>query len=319
MNNTFSISAVLSVLTGLLLLSVWGNIHAYAQPSSSALAADSSSTMSPQVKAIMCDPSNPSLKVVNTTEAHICGIPKTVKPSLSSSTPPTSAVSSTTATTHQTTKPSLNPIVATPSKQQETTPTSNNVAEKTRLAPIRVIETNPATKQLSSTTTTIAPQAIHQQQQQQQEQQPQPQILPLTATSNNTITLNNTLSTASPLLGPGQLTFLGFHGSGSSSRSDNGDGSGSSSSHSSSSSVKHSSDTKSSSSSKDKHSSDTKSSSSSKDKHSSDTKSTHSHSTSSSSSHAKSSGHSDHGSKSTSNAGSSIGDQVRSIIKHALD
>jgi hypothetical protein len=304
MNNTFSISAVLSVLTGLLLLSVWGNIHAYAQPSSSALAADSSSTMSPQVKAIMCDPSNPSLKVVNTTEAHICGIPKTVKPSLSSSTPPTSAVSSTTATTHQTTKPSLNPIVATPSKQQETTPTSNNVAEKTRLAPIRVIETNPATKQLSSTTTTIAPQAIHQQQQ-QQEQQPQPQILPLTATSNNTITLNNTLSTASPLLGPGQLTFLGFHGSGSSSRSDNGDGSGSSSSHSSSSSVKHSSDTK--------------SSSSSKDKHSSDTKSTHSHSTSSSSSHAKSSGHSDHGSKSTSNAGSSIGDQVRSIIKHALD
>ncbi len=99
MNNTFSISAVLSVLTGLMLLGVWGNIQVYAQPSSSVSAADSSSTTSPQVKAIMCDPSNPSLKVVNTTEAHICGIPKTVKPSLSSSTPPTPAVSSTTTTT----------------------------------------------------------------------------------------------------------------------------------------------------------------------------------------------------------------------------
>jgi hypothetical protein len=279
MNNTFSISAVLSVLTGLMLFGIWGNIQVYAQP-----AADSSSSISPQVKAIMCDPSNPSLKVVNTTESHICGIPKTVKPSLSSSTPPTSALSSTTTTTQQTTKPSVNPIVATPSEQQEITTTSNNVAEKTRIAPI----SNPATKQLSSTDATIAPQAINQQQQ-QQEQQPQPQILPLTATSNNTIALNNTLATASPLLGSGQLTFLGFHGSDSSTRSDNDDGS--SSSHSSS-----------------------------HVKHSSDTKSTHSHSTSSSSSHAKSSSHSDHGDKSSSSsAGSSIGDKVRSIIRHALD
>jgi hypothetical protein len=280
---------VLSVLTGFMLLGVWGNIQVYAQPLSSVSAADSSSATSPQVKAIMCDPSNPSLKVVNTTEAHICGIPKTLKPSLSSSTPPTPAVSSTTTTTQQTTKPSVNPIVSTPSKQQEIIAIGRNVADNTRIAPI----SNPATKQLSSTTTTtIAPQAIHQQQQQQQEQQPQPQILPLTATSNNTITLNNTLSTASPLLGPGKLTFLGFHGSGST--------------HSSSSSVKHSSDTK--------------SSSSSKNEHSSDTKSTHSHKTSSSSSsHAKSSSHSDHGSKSSSSAGSSIGDKVRSIIRHALD
>jgi trimeric autotransporter adhesin len=280
-NNTFSISAVLSVLTGLMLFGVCGNIQVYAQPSSSSSAADSSSsssssTISPQVKAIMCDPSNPSLKVVNTTEAHVCGIPKTVKPSLSSSsTPSTSAVSSTTTATQQTTKLSVNPIVATPSEPREITTTSNNVAVNTRIAPI----SNPASKQLSSTTTpTIAPQAIHQQQQ-QQEQQSQPQILPLTATSNNTIALNNTLATT-PLLGPGQLTFLGFHGS------------DSSSSHSSSSNVKHSSDTK----------------------------STHSHSTSSSSSHAKSSSHSDHGGKSSSSmAGSSVGDKVRSIIRHALD
>jgi hypothetical protein len=30
----------------------------------------------------MCDPNSPSLKVVNTTESRICGIPKTVQPSI---------------------------------------------------------------------------------------------------------------------------------------------------------------------------------------------------------------------------------------------
>ena len=178
MNNTRLIFVVFPSLVGVLLFVIWSNIHAYAQQSSSSSAADISSTVSPQVKAIICDPSNPSLKIVNTTEAHICGIPKTVKPSLSSSTPPTPALSS---TTQQTTKPSINPIIATTSKQQEIPSTSNNVGANLRIAPI----SNLATKQLSSTTTTttIAPQAI----QQQQEQQPQPQILPTTATSNNTI------------------------------------------------------------------------------------------------------------------------------------
>ncbi len=292
MNNTRLIFVVFPSLVGVLLFVIWSNIHAYAQQSSSPSAADISSTVSPQVKAIICDPSNPSLKVVNTTEAHICGIPKTVKPSLSSSTPPTPALSS---TTQQTTKPSINPIIASPSRQQEIPSTSNNVGANLRIAPI----SNLATTQLSSTTTTIAPQAI----QQQQEQQPQPQTLPLTATINNTIALNNTLSTASSLVGAGKLTYLGFHGSDSSRRSDNGDGGDSS--HSSSSNVKHSSDTQ--------------SSSSSKNKHSSDTQSTHSHSTSSSSSHAKSSSDSDHGGRSSSSGGSSIGDKVRSIIRHALD
>jgi hypothetical protein len=28
----------------------------------------------------MCDPNNPSLKFVNTTESHICGIPKSPSP-----------------------------------------------------------------------------------------------------------------------------------------------------------------------------------------------------------------------------------------------
>ncbi len=35
-------------------------------------------TISPKLKAEMCDPSNPTLKV-NTTESRICNIPKTVK------------------------------------------------------------------------------------------------------------------------------------------------------------------------------------------------------------------------------------------------
>ncbi|MFL6318780.1 MAG: hypothetical protein ACJ73C_18880, partial [Nitrososphaeraceae archaeon] len=59
--------------------------------SSSPAAGDSSSlsnTISSELKAKMCDPSNPSLKVVNTTESTICGIPKTVKPpSLSAAMP----------------------------------------------------------------------------------------------------------------------------------------------------------------------------------------------------------------------------------------
>ncbi|MFL6346893.1 MAG: hypothetical protein ACJ72X_01180 [Nitrososphaeraceae archaeon] len=39
----------------------------------------STTTISPKLKAEMCDPSNPTLKVVNTTESRICNIPKTVK------------------------------------------------------------------------------------------------------------------------------------------------------------------------------------------------------------------------------------------------
>ena len=75
---------------------VWSNIPAYAQqPSSSPTisppsiaSSHSNTTISPELKAKMCNPSNPSLKVVNTTEARICGIPKTVEPALASSLAP---------------------------------------------------------------------------------------------------------------------------------------------------------------------------------------------------------------------------------------
>jgi hypothetical protein len=32
-------------------------------------------TLTPQQKAAICDPNNPKLKVVNTTESNLCGIP----------------------------------------------------------------------------------------------------------------------------------------------------------------------------------------------------------------------------------------------------
>jgi hypothetical protein len=105
MSNMSSKFAILSALAGIMLFSIWSNIYAYAQQSSAPAVPASSppigssltNSLSPELKAKMCDPSNPSLKVVNTTEAHICGIPKTVKPSLPAATPPTSAVSSSTA------------------------------------------------------------------------------------------------------------------------------------------------------------------------------------------------------------------------------
>ena len=45
-------------------------------PSTSPLPSPSS-TISPQEKSKLCDPNNPKLRFVNTTESHICGIPKT--------------------------------------------------------------------------------------------------------------------------------------------------------------------------------------------------------------------------------------------------
>jgi hypothetical protein len=38
---------------------------------------NSTSELTPEQKATICDPSNPKLNFVNTTESRICGIPKT--------------------------------------------------------------------------------------------------------------------------------------------------------------------------------------------------------------------------------------------------
>src|SRR5919199_933808 len=127
MNHTTLIFIVFSFLVSILVFAIWSNTHVFAQqlppPSSSPRPAAASSTsnslsdtiISPELKAKMCNPSNPSLKVVNTTESKICGIPKTVKPPLLSSSatpPPTSAVSSSSPLPQQTTKPTTAASVA---------------------------------------------------------------------------------------------------------------------------------------------------------------------------------------------------------------
>ena len=203
MNHTTLIFIVFSFLVGILVFAIWSNTRVFAQqlPSLSSSAppagnrSDSSSSasnpISPQLKAKICDPSNPSLKVVNTTESRICGIPKTIKPSLLSSaaTPPiSSAVSSSSPspspqTTITTTKPTTlatNAATSTPKQQQQIAATNknNNINASSRsttnsaagatIAPV----SNAGNKSSSSTSlqasSAIAPQvkAINQQQKQ---------------------------------------------------------------------------------------------------------------------------------------------------------
>jgi hypothetical protein len=228
MSNTSLIFAVFSVIVGVLLLGIWSNIHAYAQqlPSSPPAAGSSSvsiTTISAELKAKMCDPSNPSLKVVNTTESKICGIPKTVKPRLVSSSatpPPTSAVSSlppqqTTKSTKPTTAAAT--VAALPKQQQHiaTTTANNTVSRSTggptgaTIAPV----SNASNRSLSSSP--IAPQvnAISQ-------QQPPPQ--PVTGINitarqnytaiNSTSGQNYTFAATSPVVASDKLLYLGYHG-----------------------------------------------------------------------------------------------------------
>jgi trimeric autotransporter adhesin len=279
MNYTPLIFTVFSLLASMLLFAIWSNIYVYAQQSSSpTLSASSPSagsspitTISSQLKAKMCDPSNPSLKAVNTTESHICGIPKTVKPpSLPGAAPPTSAVSSSAPPSQKTvTKPTaVANIAAAPKKQQQIATTAG-----VTMAPV----SNPSNRSLSlSSPSAIAPQVkvVNQQQ--------PPPILGINSTAGQ----NYTFASSSPVVASDKLMYIGYQGS-----SSTGD--------SSSSKDKSSSDTKAS------HGD----SSSSKDKSSSDTKASHGDSSSSkdkSSSHIKSSIHNDDGSKSLSSKISSI-------------
>lgn len=88
----------------ILLFAIWNNILAYAQQTSSSptisppsTASSNNAALLAEIKAKMCNPSNPSLKVVNTTEARVCGIPKTVQPALglsSAATPPSKTTTS---------------------------------------------------------------------------------------------------------------------------------------------------------------------------------------------------------------------------------
>jgi hypothetical protein len=105
MNYSRLLFTIFSAVGVILISAIWSNIYVYGQQSSSpTLSAPSpsftsnspSTTISPEIKAKMCDPSNPDLKIINTTESRICGIAKTVKPPLLSAaaTPTLTTISS---------------------------------------------------------------------------------------------------------------------------------------------------------------------------------------------------------------------------------
>ena len=150
-------------------------------PSAGSSSSPSTTTVSPELKAKMCDPNNPSLRVVNTTESHICGIPKTVKPPVLAAIPPsTSAATSSSSTSAET--------------RATTAPVSNPSS--------RILSSSP------SPPSTIAPQVntinkLHQPQLQQQQ---------IVKTSNSTAGQNYTFASTSPVVTSGKLMYLGYHG-----------------------------------------------------------------------------------------------------------
>ena len=236
MNRTTFILGVFPVLVGILIFAISSNVYVYAQQLSPSPAADSSSTsvsntISPEIKAKMCDPSSPSLKVVNTTESKICGIPKTVKPhSLSSTvTPPTSAAVSlppqqqTTITKPPTTAAAASADSALPKQQQIATTNKNNNnasslptsgATRATIAPV----SNPSNKSLSSSSSSlsqssaIAPQikAVNQQHKQHQ-LAPPITLINGTKGTNGTAGQNYTFAASSSASTSDKPLYLGYH------------------------------------------------------------------------------------------------------------
>jgi hypothetical protein len=103
MNDSRLLFTLFTAIGGILIFAIGSNFYAYGQQSSSPTLSASSppstgnspnTTISTELKAKMCDPSNPDLKIVNTTESRICGIAKTVKPPLSTAPPPPQTMTS---------------------------------------------------------------------------------------------------------------------------------------------------------------------------------------------------------------------------------
>ena len=162
----------------------------------------------------MCDPSNPGLKIVNTTEARICGIPKTIKN--------TTATAAMSPPTTKLPLPSAN-VAAT--KQQKITANNNNNTitpaanqlpkqiaagkgiTRPQIDPVRSVSDKSSSPSPSpSSKSTIAPQ-INPINKAHQEQK----LLPIA--SNATAGQNYTLAAASPAMTPGKLIYLGYQGS----------------------------------------------------------------------------------------------------------
>jgi hypothetical protein len=224
MSNKSSIFALFSVLSGVLVFGIWSNIYAYAQQSSSPTLSpppDSSLSkpISSELKTKMCDPSNPSLKVVNTTEARICGIPKTVKPPVTSAATPqttqfvsSSSPSSPTQQTATTTKPTTE---AAPNPKQQPVTTSNNntnaISRPTGSASGATV--SPVSQPTIKSKVGIAPQVNAVNGQQLPISAPQPiTLINGTAGINNTAGLNYTFAATSPIASSDKLLYLGYHG-----------------------------------------------------------------------------------------------------------
>ena len=225
MSKKRSVFAVFSVLiSGLLLFAIWSNIHVYAQqqPPAQSRAADSLNTtkISSELKAKMCNPGNPSLKVVNATESRICGIPRTVKPhTASAAMPPTSSVSSSAPQQTTTTKPTSVASASTAhphAKQQRITNTNANVTSQetegvigSKIAPATRL-TNSLSSSPSSSPSHIAPQVKAVNQPQQQHQTPITRINGTTAVNNTTTGQNYTFTSTTPT--SDRIMCLGYPG-----------------------------------------------------------------------------------------------------------
>jgi hypothetical protein len=205
MNNIISIFTLFSLLVGIMLFVLWSNIHVYAQQPSSVTSAGVSTSISEELKAKMCDPSNPDLKVVNTTEARICGIAKTEKPGLASavSTSQSTSAESSSSPTQQTVTTKPTTATTAPPKQQQIANTNNIPRSSGSGTPIA-----PLSHSTSASPSGIAPQV----EVVKQQQRPPITLINNTTGMNNTAGQNYTFAAISPAATSGQVLYLGYHG-----------------------------------------------------------------------------------------------------------
>jgi hypothetical protein len=87
-------------------------------PSPSTSLPPTNTTVSPALKSKMCDPNNPKLRFVNTTESKICGLPITIKNVTTTTPTPTTSI------------PTPTPKPISPSSPKPITPPSENLPQE---------------------------------------------------------------------------------------------------------------------------------------------------------------------------------------------
>ena len=222
MNHTTLLVGILLTLGIPLAATLASTFSAYGQqlssPSSPSASSPDTTTISAKLKADLCNPSNPGLKVVNTTEARICNIPKTVKNTTTSSSLPSSPTTSISVASPATT-PAAGSATQVSSKvnpkQQVATTNNSNVPLGTNSATISApydTTSNVNNKPIpsSSPTTTVAPQVgvVSQGNVTHPQQSPPPII---STVSNGTNVQDNTPLSVSPLPGSDKLVYLGYN------------------------------------------------------------------------------------------------------------